>query len=69
MGINIALLNNDGEYQHAPIFFYERNPAGKFLDFNDFPEQTNDFLRYVVQLNCINPFGTLRKANFYRSRK
>jgi hypothetical protein len=21
-GINIALLNNDGEYQHAPIFFY-----------------------------------------------
>ena len=41
-GINISLLNNDGEHQHAPIFFYERNPAGMGLDFNDFPEQKPD---------------------------
>jgi len=54
-GTNIALLNIDGEYQHAPIYFYDRNPAGMSLDFNNFPEQKADFMRYAVQLNCINP--------------
>jgi hypothetical protein len=61
MGIIITLLNNDGEYQDAPIFFYERNPSGRGLDFNDFPEQTADFLRCAIQLNCINPICSITK--------
>ncbi len=60
-GINIALLNNDGEYQHAPIFFHERNPAGRGLDFKDFPYQKADFLRYAIRLNCINPIRDIMK--------
>jgi len=69
MGISIALLNNVAEYQHAPIFLYERNPAGRGLDFNDFPEQKANFLKYAVQLNCINLIRTSRKAHSRRSRK
>ena len=60
--IIISLLNNDGEHQHAPIYFYERNPTGKGLDFNGFPEQKTDFLRYAVQLNCINPIRNITKS-------
>jgi hypothetical protein len=61
-GINISLLNNEGEHQHAPIYFYERNPTGRGLDFNDFPEKKADFLRYAVQLNCINPIRDITKS-------
>ena len=61
-GISIALLNNDSEYKDAPIFFYARNPTGRGLDFNDFPEQTSDFLRYAVQLNSMNPIRDITKS-------
>ncbi len=61
-GIIISLLNNEGEHQHAPIYFYERNPIGRRLDFNDFPEQNADFLRYAVQLKCINPIRDITKS-------
>jgi hypothetical protein len=32
-GVNITLINNDGEYQEAPIYFFERNSTGSGLDF------------------------------------
>ncbi len=62
-GINISLLNNEGEHQHARIYFYERNPTGRGLDFDDFSEQKADFLRYAVQLNCINPIRDITKSS------
>jgi len=34
--------------------FYERNPAGRGLDFDDYPESKSDFVRYVVELRCLN---------------
>ncbi len=61
-GKKFALLNNDGKYQHAPIIFYERNLAGRGLDFNDFPEQKFDFLRYAVQINYINLIRDFTKS-------
>ena len=60
--VNIPLLNNERENQHAPIYFYERNPTGRGLDFNDFPEQKADFLRYAVQLNNIKPIRDITKS-------
>ncbi len=39
----------------APIYFYEKNPARRGLDFDEYPEQKTGFLRYAIQLNCINP--------------
>ncbi len=62
MGINITVLNNGGEYQDAPIFFYARNLYGRGLDFNDFPEQKAEFLRYAIHLNCINPIRDITKG-------
>ena len=29
---------------------------------NDFPEQHADFLRYAIQLNCINPIRDITKC-------
>ena len=47
-GIKLSLVNNDGEYQDSTIYFYERNPAGKGREFDEFPAQKSDFLRYGV---------------------
>ena len=61
-GIQIPLINNEGEFQKASIYFYERNPAGRGLDFDENPDQKSDFLRYAIQLNCINPIRDIIKS-------
>jgi hypothetical protein len=43
--MKISLINNKGEFQEAPIYFYERNSTGRGLDFDDNPDQKSDFLR------------------------
>jgi hypothetical protein len=47
-GIKLSLINNDGEYQDTTIYFYDMNPAGRGLEFDEFPAQKADFLRYAV---------------------
>ena len=42
--------------------FYERNPAGRGLDFDDYPENKSDFVRYVVELRCLNPVVDIKKT-------
>jgi hypothetical protein len=61
-GINITLINNDGEYHEAPIYSFKKNPAGRGLDFDENPDQKSDFLRYAIQLNCINPIRDIIKS-------
>ena len=61
-GITLSLLNNDGVYHESVIHFYDRNPAGKGLDFDEFPEQKADFLRYTVEFNCIYPICDITKC-------
>jgi hypothetical protein len=61
-GIKLSLVNNDGEYQDSTIYFYDRNPAGRGLEFDEFPAQKADFLRYAVQFNCINPIRDMTKC-------
>ncbi len=61
-GIRIALINNDGYFQESDIHFYVRNPAGRGLEFGVFPSQKSDFLRYAVQLNCVNPIRDITKC-------
>jgi hypothetical protein len=39
----------DNNERHL-ITFYERNPAGRGLDFTDNPDSKDDFLRYEVEL-------------------
>jgi hypothetical protein len=45
----------------ASIYFFERNPSGCGLDVDENPDQKADFLRYAIQLNCINPIRDITK--------
>jgi hypothetical protein len=47
-GMNITLINNEGEFQEAPIYFFDRNPVGRGLDFDEIPDQKYNFLRYAI---------------------
>jgi len=44
------------------LLFYERNLAGRGLDFHDFPEDKPDFIRYAVELRCLNPVVHTKKT-------
>ena len=44
------------------ITFYERNHAGREIDFTENPDHKEDFLRYVVELHCLNPVADTRKT-------
>jgi hypothetical protein len=44
------------------MLFYERNPAGRGLDFDDFPEDKPDFIKYAVELRCLNPVIDTKKT-------
>jgi hypothetical protein len=35
--------------------FYERNPAGRGLEFDNAPDDKPDFGKYIVELRCQNP--------------
>ena len=57
----IALINNDGYFHESVIHFYDMNPAGRGLDFDKFPSQKADFLKYAVRFNCVNPIRDITK--------
>ena len=46
------------------LVFYERNPAGRGLDFDDFPENKLDFIRYALELRCLNLVIDNKKTPF-----
>ena len=41
---------------------FERNPAGRGLDFDDTPEDKPDFVRYEVEFRCLNPLKDTKKS-------
>ena len=53
--------DNGGTEQHY-IQFYERNPAGRGLDFDDALDDKSDFVRYTVELRCQNLITDTRKT-------
>ena len=60
--IIFLLLNTEGDYEEAPIFFYDRNPTEKGLDFDEIPDQKADFPRKAIQLNCTNRIRDIAKS-------
>jgi hypothetical protein len=46
----------------ATAYFFERNPPGRGLDFDEFPEHKAEFLRYAVQFHCVNPVKGITKC-------
>ena len=53
--------DNGGTEQHL-IIFYERNPTGRGLEFDDAPYDKLDFVRYAVELRCENIITDTRKT-------
>jgi len=56
------LITNAGNWEEHYLTFYERNPAGRGLDFTENPYHKEDFLRYAVELHCLNPLADIRKS-------
>ncbi len=53
--LQFTFFNDMRVAEDYSLFFYERNPAGRGLDFDDFPEIKPDLIRYAVELRCRNP--------------
>ena len=54
----VDFMDDNGETEQHYIQFYERNPAGRGIDFDDAPDDKPDFVRYAVELICHNPSQT-----------
>ena len=54
-GLRFTFYNNKRTAEEHTLHFFERNLAGRGLDFNDFPDDKTDFVRYAVELRCLNP--------------
>jgi hypothetical protein len=59
--INFPFINNKNEWEQHSVYFYERSPAGRGLDFTDTEDIKTDFLRYVVDYHFQNPIADIRK--------
>ena len=55
IGLQFTFAIDVGSYEESVLYFYDRNPAGRGLDFAKNPEQEEDFVRYAVELHCLNP--------------
>ena len=53
--LTLPLVNDEGTLRDAHILFYDRNPAGRGLDFDDNPADREPFMRYSVNFRCLNP--------------
>ena len=58
--LKIKLITAKEYIEEHFITFYERNPAGRGLDFTNNPYSKEDFLRYAVELQCLNPVADTR---------
>jgi hypothetical protein len=54
-GLRFTFYDNKRIVEEHTLHFYERNPAGRGLDFNDYPDDKPDFVKYAVELRCLNP--------------
>ena len=53
-GIRFHFLDGKGAWNERLVHFYERNPAGRGLDFDDAPEDKPYFTRYAVEFRCLS---------------
>ena len=67
-GLRFTFYNNKRVSEEHTLHFYERNPARRGLDFNDYPDDKTDFVRYAVELRCLNPVVDTKRARSRRSK-
>jgi len=60
--LHLTFFNDKRENEDHPFLFYERNPAGSDLDFDDHPEDKLDFVKYAMELRFLNPAVDTKKT-------
>jgi len=60
--IKCSFITNEGIWEEHFITFYERNTAGRGLDFTENPDHKEDFLPYAVELHCLKSVDDTRKS-------
>jgi len=50
-----TLYNDKREAEEHTLHFYERNPSSRGLEFDNHPDDKTCFVRYAVELRCLNP--------------
>jgi hypothetical protein len=60
--LKCSFTTDTGASEEHLLTFYERNPAGRGLDFSENPDSKEDFLRYTIELQCLNPVADTRKT-------
>ena len=60
--LKFTFSTDKGAREEHYLSFYERNPTGRGLDFTDNPDAKDDFIRYAVELHCLNPVAGTRKT-------
>ena len=61
-GLLVNFIDDNGETVEHLLLFYERNPTGRGLEFDDLPDDKPDFVRYAVELRCQNPITDTKKT-------
>jgi len=61
-GLHFTFFNDKREGEDRILLFYERNLAGRGLDFGEYSEDKPDFVRYAVELRCLNPVVDTKKT-------
>ena len=61
-GLHFNFFNDKREGEDHTLLFYERNPAGRGLNFDELPEAKPDFVRYAIELRCLSPAVDTKKT-------
>jgi len=51
IGLRFNFVTDTGIYEEEDLYFYDRNPDSRGLDFANNPDQEEDFLRYAIELH------------------
>ena len=48
IGLRFNFVTNTGSYEEGNLYFNDKSPAGRGLDFAENPDQEEDFMRYAL---------------------
>ena len=57
IGLQFTFATDVGSYEESVLYFYDRSPSGRGLDFAENPEQEDNFMRY-----CLNPVQNIAQT-------
>jgi hypothetical protein len=61
IGLRFNFITDTGNYEEGDLYFYDKNPARRGLDFAKNPDQKEDFLRYAIEMHCLNSVHDIAK--------